>query len=378
MDINVRPKPYVLFSALHLFFIITAMQIGVGLPGFQRIIFKESNQDAWISVILAGLATHFIVMIMVFTLKKYDSADVFGIHHDIYGKWIGKMMSTVYIVYFTLVTIVVFRAYIEMVHAWLFPELPAWLLALLGAFIIIYSITGGVRVVVGVAVMSFLLTFWMVVLLYFPTKYANWIHLLPIFDTPVESLLKGAYKMSFTIMGFELLYIFYPFIKEKEKAAKYTHFGLLYTWLLYTVLMIISIAYLCGDLMLQTVWTTFTMFKIIQIPFMERFEIIAISLWMIIILPNATLPLWAASRGIKRVYGFNQKYSLYILSIIVIIAQLLIKTRDQANRLFDFLGNYGFYLVFIYPIILYILVVIVHKKRQKRGLVSVDKTKSSS
>lgn len=377
MEINVKPKPYLLFNAFHLFFVIQSVQVGVGLPGFQRIIFMESGHDAWISILLAGLASHFVVMIMIATLNRYESADLFGIHHDIYGQWLGRIANTIYIAYFILFAIVVFRAYIEIVQAWLFPELPLWIIALFGLFFSIYAIQGGIRVVIGLSVLSLLLTLWMIFLLYFPIQYAHWNSLLPILETPVQDLIKGAYKMTFTIVGFEILYFIYPYIKEKEKTTLYTHLSLLFTTILYLVVMLVTLSYFSGDQLVKTIWATLSMFKIVKLPFIERFEIIAISLWMIVVLPNAVFPLWIASRGIKRIYGFKQRHSLYIISGIVFVALILMKTRDQINMVFDWFGNNGFYLIFIYPIILYALVILIHKKRRKKGHVISEETKSS-
>ncbi len=377
MDINIRPKPYLLFNAFHLIFIIFSIQVGVGLPGFQRIIVMESGHDAWISVIVAGIAAHLVVMVMIATLNRYGSADLYGIHQDIFGKWLGSIINTVFIAYLVLSTTVVFRAYIEIVQVWLFPELPVWSMAIFGGLLAIYAVLGGIRVVVGVSVLSVLFTLWMIFLLYFPIQYAEWKSLLPIFDTSTLDILKGAYKMSFTLAGFEILYYIYPYVKEKEKTSLFTHLGLLATNLLNLIIMVVSLVYFSEGQLLKTIWATLSMFKIIQLPFMERFEIIAISLWMLVILPNAILPLWAATRGMKRVFGFKQKYSLHGIVIIIFIAQMLLKTRDQVNMFFDWFSNKGFYLVFIYPFILYVLVLVVQKMRQKRGLAS-NETKAPS
>ena len=79
----------------------------------------------------------------------------------------------------------------------------------------------------------------------------------------------------------------------------------------------------------------------------------------------------------KRVYGIKQKYALYGIVIIIFIAQIMLKTRDQINSFFDWYSNKGFYLIFIYPIVLYVLVIVIQKMRQKKGLVS-NETKASS
>lgn len=65
-------------------------QVGVGIQGFQRIIYQEARQDAWISVLLACIATHIVTFCMIKTLEIYGSNDLYGIQQDIYGKWMGN------------------------------------------------------------------------------------------------------------------------------------------------------------------------------------------------------------------------------------------------------------------------------------------------
>ena len=51
--------------------------------GFQRIIYQDARQDAWISVLLAGIATHLVTFCMIKTLEIYSSDDLYGIQIDI-------------------------------------------------------------------------------------------------------------------------------------------------------------------------------------------------------------------------------------------------------------------------------------------------------
>ncbi|WP_274517245.1 GerAB/ArcD/ProY family transporter [Lysinibacillus boronitolerans] len=75
------------------FFVVHGAQIGVGIQGFQRIIYQDARQDAWISVLLAGIATHLVTFCMIKTLEIYGSDDLYGIQIDIFGKWIGNFFK---------------------------------------------------------------------------------------------------------------------------------------------------------------------------------------------------------------------------------------------------------------------------------------------
>lgn len=75
-------SPYFTFLLLH------SLQIGVGVLGYQRIIAQFAGYDAWISLIIAGIATHIVLFCMLKMLEKDN--DLMNIHTTCFGKWIGK------------------------------------------------------------------------------------------------------------------------------------------------------------------------------------------------------------------------------------------------------------------------------------------------
>ncbi|MBP1931079.1 GerAB/ArcD/ProY family transporter [Ammoniphilus resinae] len=355
MEITVKPKANLLFSSYLLLFVIVGNQVGIGVMGFQRIIFREAGHDSWISVIIAGISTHLVAWVMLKTLDLYGSTDLYGIHEDVYGKWLGRIFSSLYIAFLLMGALIVLRNYIEVVQTWMFPDAPAWLFAVLLLFLMVYGVSGGIRVIVGFCFLSLFFTIWMLLLLIYPYQYAEWIYLSPVMEASMIQLLKGAKEMTLTIVGFEILYFIFPFLKEKEKAGRYTHLGLLLTTCCYLLIMIVSTIYYSEDQILQAIWTTFMMFNVIQLPFLERFEFVGISLWILAIMPNLLLYTWAATRGMKRIFQWKQKHALYLFTIVLFGVSIFLNTRLKINALNDFSGKFSFYIVYVYPFILFII-----------------------
>lgn len=206
-----------MLSTFLLFFIIHDIQVGIGIQGFQRIIFLEAKHDAWISVILSGILTHLIVFMIIKTLQVYGSSDIYGIHHDIYGKWVGRMMNSLYILYCLLTSLVIMKNYIEVIQTWMFPQVPSWFFSISLLLIVVYGVTGGVRVIVGVCFFNVILSIWMLGLIGFPIRYFDYTSFLPILESNIPAILKGTFKMTFTVVGFEILYAIYPHLNEKKR-----------------------------------------------------------------------------------------------------------------------------------------------------------------
>jgi spore germination protein (amino acid permease) len=361
MNVQYQPNPQYILSTFILFFIIHSIQVGIGIQGFQRIIFLEAKQDAWISVIIAGLFTHVVVMIMIKTLQLYRPTDIYGIHNEVYGKWIGKIVNSLYIVYCLWMFVIVLINYIEVMQTWVFPIVPTWIFSISILLLVIYGVSGGLRVIVGASFFSIILSVWMLGFIGFPIRFADYHHLLPVMESSITSILKGTHKMTLTVIGFEILYVVYPFLKEREKVSKFAHLGIAGTNLLYLIVILITITYFSPGQLENTIWPTLSLFKIVKLPFIERTEYVAVSFWLLIILPNLMLYFWAAIRGVRRTFEKKRKGLIWVFSFVIFFVSLFFNSRSKINQFNDLFASMAFYITFCYPFILYILALIKKK-----------------
>jgi spore germination protein (amino acid permease) len=361
MKVQYQPKPPFLISTFLVMFIIHANQVGIGIHGFQRVIFLVAKHDAWISVLIAGFATHIIVFVMIKTLQIYGSTDIYGIHHDIYGKWLGKVLSGLYILYCLWIFLIILKNYIEVLQTWVFPTVPVWLFSFSILLLVIYGVTGGIRMIVGVCFFSIALSIWMFAFFGYPLRFADFNQLLPVMESNLVSILKGAHKMTLTIVGFEILYVIYPYMEKKDKLQKYAHIGIAVTTIVYLFLMLIALIYFSPGQLESTIWPTLSLFKIVRLPFIERTEYVAITFWLLIILPNLMLYMWAAVRGVKRTFGINTIGVLLVFTTFIFVSSLFINTRVKINHFNDLFASMAFYSTFCYPLVLYAFVLLKKK-----------------
>ncbi|EPD50586.1 spore germination protein (amino acid permease) [Paenisporosarcina sp. HGH0030] len=366
MNNTIHVKNQEMINAFLLFFVIHTIQVGVGIHGFQRVIYQDAKHDAWISVLLVGIATHIIAIIMIKTLEIYGSNDLYGIHQDIFGKWVGNFLNLLYILYCSTAFFSVLRNYIEVVQTWVFPNLSTWFISATLLLIVIYAFTGGLRVIVGISFFSFVLSIWLLPMLVYPLQFTSARSLLPIMETDIIGILKGAQSMTFTIAGFEILNVIYPFIKDKNKVQKHVHFGLLATTIIYLSVILVSITYFSPEQLNKSIWATLTLFSVVHFPFIERFEYIAVCFWMLVILPNLCLYLWAAYRGSLRLVKVNSNKFIWLFSVVIFMLSLSIETRTQINAVNTYFSKVGFYVIFVYPIFIYFLAIMKKKYRTRK------------
>ncbi|PRZ12496.1 spore germination protein (amino acid permease) [Laceyella sediminis] len=353
-----RVSPYLAF------FLIYKTQFGVGVLGFQRYISKASGHDAWIAVILSGLIIHLLLWMMYQILNK-EQNDLISIHQTVFGKWIGNLLSFLFILQVFISGTTVLRTFIEVIQVWVFPLFKTWPFALVFLTSAYYIVSNGFRTVAGVCYFGSIIPLILIPTFLAPLEFANFRNLLPVMDHSITDLIKSVEEMTFTILGFELLLLYYPYFIEPEKSQKWTHYGNLFTTLIYAGVAIVTFAYYGEDHLQVEIWPTLTMWKVIKLPVLERIEYVAISAWTIIILPNICTAFWAASRGVKRIFQITQRSALLILLAGSFIITCLLNNRMQIDHLNSFVSMIGIYLLYAYIPILFIIYHIRHKMRKR-------------
>ncbi|WP_338750941.1 GerAB/ArcD/ProY family transporter [Bacillus sp. FJAT-52991] len=346
------------------FYIITSMQIGVGVLGFQRNIAKVAGHDSWISVIIAGLSIH-IVLWMAYQILNKGQNDITIIHRELFGKWIGGVLSLTLIVYLLSLCIAIARNYIQVIQIWMFPQLETWYMALILFTLVYLYVTSGFRVNVGLCFLTFIVTFPLLLMYWFPLKEAKISYLLPVLDHSFSEIFTGSKEMAFSYSGFETIFFFYPFLKEAKSSHKWAQLGSAYSSFFYLFTMIVSLLYFSHWQLANTIWGTLTLWKVVNLPFVERFEYAGLAIWLFVILPNMCLYTWAATRGMKQLFNVKQKHSIIGLVIALFLAVISFTDRQSMDQLTTFTENLGVYILYGYIPFIYFFQIISYKMRGK-------------
>lgn len=349
-----------------LFFIIVGIQIGVGFLSAPRYIFAQSQQDAWLSVIIAWLLMLLLALAMLKILSCYENTDIFGIQVHIFGKWFGKFLGSIYLLFFFFELLSVLLAYIEIIQIFIYPRIPSFMMGLLLLILIVYSVTGGIRVITGVVFLFVILSPWFFLLLYDPILRMESTHFLPLFEASITDLLKGAKTTSYSFLGLEILFIIYPFIDNKEKVKWPTYLGVTTSSFVVLITTIVSIGYFSPNDFDLLDWPVVSLFKSVTFSFMERFDYFVIAEWIMVTIPTAILFMWGITQGTKRLFRVKENITLYVASFILLIFFILIETDIAIHKITDSIANIGFWIVFVYPFILLPLVLIKTKRQAKK------------
>ncbi|MBM7551238.1 hypothetical protein JOC33_000128 [Thalassobacillus pellis] len=244
----------------------------------------------------------------------------------------------------------------EVVQVWMFPDLNLWVASAVILPLIAFILKGGFRSIVGICFLGVVLPSFLVLTIYFPLQYAHFGNLLPVGGFTIKEMVISTRNMVLSYLRFELTLFYYGFIKMAERSQKWAHLGNAVTIFTYLALSIISFAYFPASYIKNAEWATLIMWKIVEFPFLERFEYIGVTTWMMVIMPILCLFLWAASRNMKHLFPhLQQKTALYMGLLLMFLAVGFIQTRSQISLLNSITSQFGIFFLGSYIPLLYIL-----------------------
>ncbi|MCQ6531051.1 GerAB/ArcD/ProY family transporter [Bacillus mycoides] len=358
-------KDYHKVSPIFVFFLLYGTQFGIGALEFSNVLSKYAEQDAWLSIILMGGITHGIIW-GIYYMLKVAGPNLINIHIFVYGKVIGNIFNITFMIYFFLVSISVIRKYIEIIQVWMFPTLSTLMVVAILCILIYYIMSSGFRVITGICVISiFSAAVYIFMTIFATMKYGDWGNLLPMFNHSISDVLKTSKNFSYTFVGFEIILMLYPFIKNPQTSYKFAQYSVGFSNILYLVSFISAITCFSSGQLHRTIWSQLSIISVIKFSFIERLEYLVICAYTILIIANIIMPLWAASKGFREIFLIKQKYILISLLCLIIVISSCLKDRHTIKNFTECIAQLDFYFIYIYIPFLCFLVYIKSRWVQK-------------
>ncbi|USK31320.1 spore germination protein (plasmid) [Bacillus sp. CMF21] len=341
------------------FLIVPLMYVSMVMPGvlnFQRELAEHAGYNAYISVVLVGISIHLILwMIYKILRSNQEGLDVTAINKTCFGKIAGNIINFAIVLYFYFGAYIKFRAYIEVIQVWVFPSVEMIIICTLLVLLLYYTVSGGLRSVTGLSFFGLLISIIHVIPEFsLVLPYTHPLNLMPLFNHSITDILLSSKSMIYQYMGLEALLLYYPFIKSPAKSQKWAHLTVFFLTLMYLMIIIITFMYFSEGQLREILWPTLYMLKILEGPVLQRVEYLAISMWLIKMVANISLFLWAACRGMKNVFQIKPRASLIAFLVGFLILEYFLKDPN-IFRWIEFYSDVGLYFIYGYIPIMFVV-----------------------
>ena len=355
-------EPKHAINGVELLFLAHTIPIGVGVLGMVRFVADRSAHDAWISILVSGLYPQAGILFMWLLLRRFQTMGVYDIHRALFRKWIGGALNLLFAFYCLSAYFLVIRTFVEVVQTWMFPMTPVWVLTTLSIVPVFYAAISGLQLLGRYAIATFFLTIWIVLLNYYSFAAGTFSHIMPIGSTGVGSILSGSLLSALSLLGCELLMVVYPHLTYKKDflpAASIANWTMMlfYVWNALSTLMFFSY-----EQLRKTIWPMLTMFKHVQLPFIERFETIIIAVWIVHVVNSSSGYLWAGMRGVEKTMPIRKGWVYGGIFLATLVFSNMIEGRVELNLYLNWLSKIGLAVMVGYPLLLWLLSLALRKK----------------
>jgi len=317
----------------------------------------DSKQDAWLAAILGVLINLLMVWIYSAIAKKAPGKSLVEMNEIFLGKWLGKLVSALFILFFYLLTSLLIGDLGYFLTTEVMPETPIEALQLLFVVAVVISVRLGMPTMAR-AGLVFLpwIVFFLLVLTLSLLPQVDIRELRPVLEFGIRPVIKGAINFA-SLQELVIMLMFCGYVAQSHKVARGLYLGTFLGGAVLIVISLMSITILGVDLTANNAHPTYVMAKTINIgDVFQRVEALLITLWVLTIFIKTFVCFSATLTGTAQLFGLKEHRSLvYPMTIIL----LVLSSASYQNIVYirNFIANiavYSMVFLLLLPLILLI------------------------
>lgn len=328
----------------------------------------EAEKDSWLAIILSILFAFPILMIYARLLSLFPKKDLFNILEIVFGKFIGKIISILYIWFSLHLGVLVLRNFGEFIIRISLRETPMIIPMIFIIFLCTWGIKDGIELLGRWSNFFILIIIFLViigVLLLVPNIDIN--NIFPILDNGIKPVIQGAFGVfSFPFAETILFCLVFSSLKDNQSPYRVYIFGLIIAGI---IVFITSL----GDLLIlgQNSYSTLffpgehTMSRANVGDFIQRIEIIVSISFLTGGFVKISICLLGSCNGVAKLFGFNN-YRFIVTPIALLMLNLSYLIYNSLFEMIDWAFNvwpyYAFLFQVILPVIIWVVAEVKHKK----------------
>lgn len=353
------------FKVLVILFIL-----GAGILFEPSILAASAKQDAWISAIIGVAVGWGLIWLYTILGSRFPDMTLFEYSERILGKWLGKIVSLLFLFFFFIYLAAhILRNIGDFVATQIMPETPMQFIMIIYLSIVIMGTRLGIEPIARVGEILFpwvLLFFFILLVSLSPELEVS--KMKPIFEEGIKPILKGStYVIAFPYMDSIILLMLFPYVNRTKEAKKAFLSGALIGGLMLILITIYTILVLGADFAARNLYPSYALAKQINIAnFFTRIEAVVAGIWFLSIFFKLTICFYVSSLGLAQILNLKEYRPLTIpLGMILLVLSIIISPNMTEFQ--EFTTKYTLPLSLPFGLFLPMLILVVAVIRGKKG-----------
>ncbi|MCG7335908.1 spore germination protein [Sporosarcina sp. ACRSM] len=347
-------------NGYHVVFLVQNVMIGSALLSLPNLLSPVGYSQWWFPIMFGAFA-NLLLIPMIWIARQNHELTLFGIHQKLFGKWVGTCINTAIIVYAIILLASVCEGYLELIQVVALSDRTITGPLFIFFLLLIYIANNGIKSIARFCIASFFLVTWLLYFLTWGFTEGDIGHTLPLFNFTREEFLAATQKGFISVVGFEVILFYFPYIIQQEKAFRHASYGIWICILCYLSTTLVSVMYYSQWQLENVMYPVLYLFNAVKLSFLERIDVLAITLWVFFILTTTAAYLWVAKKGVDSIRGMEKKSHLYIIALIIYLMISLPLPKEFQKELYERI-YYVTYGLMIWPIFLCVVQFVKNKK----------------
>ncbi len=356
-----------IISPLQLLLLTIGIILGIGL--IPTITVPVAGHNNWLALLIATVEGVLVIYIFSLLSENFPNKTLIEINDLIYGQYLGKIISSLYILYLTSIISLNIRFFGDFFIALALPGTPLWVFI---AFMIIsanYAVKEGLEVIARCSLLLLLpmvLEILITPILLLPNM--DFSHFLPMANIPMKNLFKAADILASILFGeyVIVLMMIAPFVNEKKKIKRMTILGVIIGGMI-LVLVALRNTNVLGHTEMIYIYPSYQTVRLIGIKdIITRVEIIIAASFLFAMFIKVSAVYYSTVLGTAQILKLRS-YSPLVIPIGIIALTLSIIMFENFREQLDFGRRFYPILSFPFHIGIPLLSLLISKLKNRLG-----------
>lgn len=344
------------------FTILTVLfTIGTSLLVIPSQLATDVEQDTWIGSIIACLFDFAYLLLYIKLLNKYPDQSFIQIIEAILGKWIGKAVSWVYIIFFIMLTIFIVKFLGDFIKTMILPATPPWFIYLSFLLVVVIALRYGVETIARSAELFFpIVIVFLSIIMVMLIKDSDINNIKPVGEHGIMAITVAGLKMS-PFQEHICLLMLIPFVKRngKYRANRSLLVGTMIGSIFLIVFSLFTILILGNYNTANMLYPVFIIVQKISIgDFFQRIEVLMIAVWFLAVFIKSCIIYHSALTGISHTMNIKDCKPLILpLGVVIAVFSNFIYQNTASFLTLSSEGWFTFALIYLLLIPLLLLVI---------------------
>lgn len=290
----------------------------------------DAKQDAWLAVLIFITAGILLQLLYTELYYQYPNDTIVTYLPKIFGKFIGSILSILYILYFTYIAGRVVRDFSELILIVSLPDMSLPVIAIIFVVIFVYGAFSGIENISRAAQLIlpiFIFTTIISWILLYATPYTVKFHnLKPILENGITSIIKDSWLLITFPYGETVLFtMLYSSVNESSKVRKASLLAVIFLGIVLSLNTIMFLVTLGVTSASKSLFPLFETMRLITLGFLDRLDILIIIIMIIGGFFKVSLFTYGAMLGTAQLIKLKSPQSLAIpFGIAIVICSIFI------------------------------------------------------